>query len=478
MNDNEIFSKISKDKNFRKVLAIRSHYWFFHIYFPHYIKYKTASFQKEMIEITEDNAIRNAVIVAFRGSAKSTVMTLSYAIWAMVAGRKRFITILSQTQQQSKLILTNIKHELEFNELLISDFGPFGEDAEEWRANSLVLTKYDTRITALSTGESIRGLRHKEIRPDLIVCDDVEDLSSVRNKEGRDKTFNWLTSEVIPAGDINTKLIVIGNLLHEDSLMVRLKKLIGEKKMDGIYREYPLIDSSGNVLWPGKYPSQESIEAQRRNTASESAWQREYLLKIISDKDRVVRQEWIHYYDNLPDLDGEDYLYTATGIDLAISKNDSADLTAMVSAHVFGYIENLRVYIIPDLVNERIDFPETVAMAKNLSKSLGGGDYTKLFIEEVGYQGSLIQDLVNKNVPAEGVKVRGQDKRARLALITHLIKQGKILFPRRGVEELIVQLTGFGIEKHDDLADAFSILVHGILREDEDGEPEMIIVDM
>jgi phage terminase large subunit-like protein len=68
--------------------------------------------------------------------------------------------------------------------------------------------------------------------------------------------------------------------------------------------------------------------------------------------------------------------------------------------------------------------------------------------------------LKREGVPnIEGAKVHGQDKRARLALTTALIKSGVVRFPKKGAERLIQQLTGFGIEKHDDLADAFAILV-------------------
>lgn len=123
-----------------------------------------------------------------------------------------------------------------------------------------------------------------------------------------------------------------------------------------------------------------------------------------------------------------------------------------------------------------MSFPETVDTAISLSKSLGNGLYTKLFIEDVGYQQSLIQHLVSKNIPAEGVKISGQDKRARLALVTHLIQQGKVLFPRHGAEQLIEQLTGFGIEKHDDLADAFSLLLLKILEFDSE-LPTMTVID-
>lgn len=85
--------------------------------------------------------------------------------------------------------------------------------------------------------------------------------------------------------------------------------------------------------------------------------------------------------------------------------------------------------------------------------------------------------MENNNVPAEGVKVAGQDKRSRLAMVTHLIKHGKIRFPKKGAEELLMQLTGFGIEKHDDLADAFSLLIIKIL-EDDRGDPGVYIIDM
>jgi len=44
-------------------------------------------------------------------------------------------------------------------------------------------------------------------------------------------------------------------------------------------------------------------------------------------------------------------------------------------------------------------------------------------------------------------------------MTSHYIQTGIIKFPRNGAEELINQLTGFGIEGHDDLADAFAMAV-------------------
>lgn len=457
IQQSQVIKKILADRNLRISLTTESHYWFFPTYFSEYVTYETAGFQKELIHITEDDSIRNAVIVAFRGSGKSTLMTMSYPIWSIIGKpKKKFVLILSQTQAQARLHLANLKRELESNLLLKRELGPFEEKNNEWGSTSLVIPKFGARITVASSEQSIRGIRHGAYRPDLIICDDVEDSNSVKTKEGRDKTYNWLTSEVIPAGDKNTKLIVIGNLLHEDSLLMRLKNNIEGQKLNGVFRAYPLMDDSGNILWPGKFADNGEIEKLRQTIGNEHAWQREFMLRIIPDDGQVIYPEWIHYYDQLP---AERPNYVVTGVDVAISLKDTADYTAMVSACVYGTGNNLRIYILPNPVNERLNFPQTVARVEDLSRSLRNITSHKIYVEDVGYQGSVIDQLRIKGVMAEGVSPHGSDKRSRLALTGNLVFDGKVLFPSQGADQLVGQLTGFGTEKHDDLADAFSSLV-------------------
>ena len=284
--DQNLIQQIINDRKIRAAVASKSHYWFFNIYFSHYVKYPTAPFQREIFALTEQENIRNVIMVAFRGSAKSTIMTLSYPIWAILGQQeKKFIVILGQTQSKAKQYLLNIKRELESNELLRNDLGPF-QEVDEWGSLSLVIPKYGAKISTASIDQSIRGLRHGPDRPDLIICDDVEDLISVKTREGRDKIYNWLTGDVIPAGDNNTRLIVIGNLLHEDSLLMRLKQNIEEKLFDGIFRSYPLIADDDQILWPGKFKSKADIENAKRQLGNEIAWQREFLLRIIPDTDQ------------------------------------------------------------------------------------------------------------------------------------------------------------------------------------------------
>lgn len=455
-----------KDRQLRKRTVYLSHYWFFHFYFHHYVKFQTASFQREMFALTESPDHQTIVITAFRGSAKSTIMNLSYVLWAILgAPQKKFVILVGLTQEQAKQHLRNIKQELENNPLLKGDLGPFKEEVDEWRNSCLVISNYGAKIMAVSIDQSVRGFRHGPYRPDLFVCDDIEDRMSVKTKEGRDKTYEWVKSELLPAGDTGTQIVFIGNLLHEDCLLKRLQREIEGKMLRGTYHEYPLVDSAERCLWPGKYPTREAIDAERQRIGNDNAFYREYLLRILPDLERVIPREWICYYPEIPP-DWDQYLvFTATGIDVAISKDESADFTAMVSARVYRVKGEIYIFILPSPVNAHLTPLETLDHAKDIHSVLGGSRGVRFYVEEVGYQGALIEFMKQKGLRASGSKVRNQDKRARLALASPLLQSGKVMFPRHGCEDLINQLVNFGVERHDDLADAFAILLMKIMED-------------
>jgi len=469
--------KMFRDRRVRTAITRQSHFLFFHFYFAHYVKYPTAPFQREMFHLSERQNIRNLFIVAFRGSAKSTIFTTSYPVWAILGEhQKKFVLILCQTQAQAKQHMMNLRRELESNILLKNDLGPFKED-NEWGSSSLVFSRLNARITAISTEQSMRGLRHNQHRPDLIIGDDVEDLASTKTREGRNKTYQWLTGEVIPAGDRETRLVIVGNLLHEDSLMMRLKEDIEKDRIAGVFKSYPLILGE-TILWPGKYPAMKAVEEEKRKAANEFAWQREYLLNIVPDEEQAIHREWIQYYDEVPQYH---YIFVdpyqsvrshqeiRIGVDPAISKEDAACYTAMVPGLLYetkksdyAFEGDYILYILPNIVNKKMDFPETVETCKVLN-----GNYKTVneycppifVVEDVGYQKALPQQLEVNGLNVKCVRPGSQDKRSRIVLTAHHIKTGKVLFPRKGAERLIQQLIHFGVEKHDDLADAFAHLV-------------------
>ncbi|MEI6305142.1 MAG: hypothetical protein WCP09_03980 [Candidatus Taylorbacteria bacterium] len=456
---------IVKDQRIRRELTKACHHWFFHIYFAHYVKYKTARFQKELFEVTEDEKDKTVVIEAFRGSGKTTIMGTSYAIWSILGvQQKKFVLMIAKTESQARQYLANIKIELESNGLLRSDLGPFEEPDDEWRATSIVLPKYKARITVASIESSIRGIKHGAHRPDLIICDDLEDLDIVKTQESRDKMFKWLTGDVIPLGDKDTRLVIIGTALHHDSLITKLKTAIIEGRMDGITKKYPFLNADGTAMWPEKFPLQTDIDTLRKSVPSLQAWEREYMLNIVSDDNQLIRPEWIQYYDELPPNDN--LRYAGMGVDPAIGQKSDNDSTAIVSGNIYGRKKSLKIYVLANPINEQLDFTETISRVKSLSTTLGNGVPVSMWIESVAYQKAIVDQLRSDGYPAKEWKTGGSDKRARLSLVSNHIQSGTVVFPRKGAEKLITQLLGFGSETHDDLCDALGILVLSVIEQD------------
>lgn len=458
---NDLQTKLFVDRSVRTEVTKSSHQWFFSTYFADYIKSPTANLHRQLFGITENADMSLAVVVAFRGSAKSTIMTMSYPIWAVIGvQQKKFVLIVSQTQYQAKVHLQNIKRALENNELLANDHGPFVESTDEWGSTSIFIPKYGARITAISSEQSVRGVRHGAHRPDLIIADDVEDMSSVKTREGRNKTFDWFTGEIIPAGDTSTKIIVIGNLLHEDSLLMRFRERIENNEIDGTFYEFPIVRNDKS-LWPGKYPDKKSLSSLSRSIGNKIAWEREYMLRIIPDEDQVIFPEWIKYYDNLPDKTKEnEYINSFISVDLAISQKSTADYTAIITIHLFGYKPEDRCYYIDvRFVNKRITHLETLTTIELIYADLAAEHLANpiVLVEQVAYQRAVVEQLESRGIKAKGVKVH-LDKRARLQLVSSVFQQGQVYIANDRKSAVIAQqLTGFGVEKYDDLADAVSM---------------------
>jgi predicted phage terminase large subunit-like protein len=453
--NNELQNKLFSNRELRAEVTTKSHEWFFATYFADYMTHASSGLHKNLFQISEDQDLELAVIMAFRGSAKSTIMTMSYPIWAILGvQQKKFVLIASQTQYQARVHLLNIKRELESNELLKNDLGPFVEQREEWGSTSLYIPRFNARITAISTEQSVRGIRHGAFRPDLIIADDVEDSTSVKTKEGRNKTFDWYTGEIIPAGDTYTKRIVVGNLLHEDSMLMRLKERIKRNEIDGVFCEWPIV-KDGKPTWGSKYPDTAAIEKARRSATNRITWEREYMLNLVPDDEQIITHSMIHYYSELPGALHGESTRIVLGVDLAISENDKADFTAILSIEVRGHGDEMRMYIKPFPVNKRMSFTATVSTLKELDAF---HYQPKIYIEQTAYQAAVVQVLKADGLDVEGVTPKS-DKRSRLSMIADKIERGIIVFPEAGAEDLITQLIGFGVEKHDDLVDALTIAV-------------------
>lgn len=454
----------------RIYLASQSLIYFCLIYLGHYFNLKPAKFHKQLVKILEDDKQEAVGVIGFRGSAKSTFCSLAFPIWCAVFKKFNFMVLINDTMPQVKLNIANIKAELEENEMIRSDFpNAYNNNKNKWTETELLIGK-DVFLVGKSRGQKIRGLRFRQYRPELIIIDDPEDLEWTRKKENRNKTERWLNTEVVPAQEeLKCKLILIGNLLHKDALMGRIKKR-------GTFKvfEFSLLDKKGKCTWKGKYPTMAHIAKQKERVGNNIIWQREYLLKILAEEEQVITENDITYYDNerltLKGELGIKPIDAGAGIDLAISEKETADFTTMVSGIVAREYETIAldgttgkgikvVYIKPNPVNLRIDLEKTIAHATTVHKSLPLG--SRLFVEAVAYQLACVKEMRKKGLPVREMRPIS-DKRARLETVGMYIKQGLVRFPKTGCEELIEQLVGFGIEEHDDLVDALVYLLLGL----------------
>ena len=197
-------------------------------YFPHYrtisgeAAVHTWIFDRLPGQIDRERGTKTA-LAAPRGEAKSTLVSLQFALWCLLTGRKRFPLLISDTADQAKTLLAAVKAELEANARLHLDYPEAVGMGRMWR-NDTIVTRDGRMVRALGSGQRIRGLRHGAARPDLVIGDDLENDEQVRQFEQRRKTRQWWGRAVLYVGppDGSLDVIVVGTKLHYDSLLASL----------------------------------------------------------------------------------------------------------------------------------------------------------------------------------------------------------------------------------------------------------------
>lgn len=462
---------INTSKPHKIALARRSFFHFLSHYLRHRFELPPAAFHKDIIDALDsiDDVNKYIAIMGFRGSAKSTFLEM-FALWSAVNGKHNFIIYIGATIDDAKKSLANIRDVIEQEEDLRRDFGIILKDdkghdfREKWSETQITIR--DCTILTRSRGQKVRGMKFKKARIDLIIGDDLEDVKDAETAEKRKKTRTWFFTEVLPATKQgvmadNVKVVLLGNLVHRECLIQHLSK----GKIVKVLR-FALLDENGEITWKGLYPDMAAVEKEKEKVllAGEGLgvviWAREYLLKEVDAEDMVLHLEDIKYYPS-------DWLQrkadaAGVGIDFAISKKQTADYTAMVKGMDVRNDEGeRRLLIMPGVVEQRMGFEETIKKAVEINEFMPGG--TKFYPEKVGYQ-EAAHEIMKKNglsvVPMQAVG----DKKARIESACYYIKNGRVLFPETGAEKLITNLTGFGIEEHDDLADAAAYLILGMVR--------------
>lgn len=219
-----------RQERLKKVCDPETGYRFFaETYFPHYLAKPSSRLHEHLYEdlpvMVQTKDGQRRLVIAPRGSAKSTHISLIFPLWCIVQGLKHYIVLIMDAFEQAAVMLEALKAELEVNPRLKYDFPDIFGQGRVWREGDII-TRNNIKVEGFGTGKKIRGRRHGPYRPDLAILDDVENDDNVANPKQRDKLENWILKAVLKLGPTDGSMDVLyaGTVLHFDAVIVRFSK--------------------------------------------------------------------------------------------------------------------------------------------------------------------------------------------------------------------------------------------------------------
>lgn len=494
----------------RRRLGAMDMEYFGRAYLGHYFTRETPDFHRELDRIWQDGVLKGMApsdetvlvirrlpgcrraVAAPRGHAKSTNLTFKDTIHAIVYEYKPYIIILSDSSDQAHGFLADIREELEENQAIREDFGEL-QGKKAWREDVL-LTATGVKIDAIGSGKKIRGRRHKNWRPGLIVLDDIENDENVRTPEQRKKLENWFFKAVSKAGDDYTDIVYIGTLLHYDSLLakvlknpayrsVKYKAVISWAKrkdlwdkwediyidLDNENREQDAKDfyeankddmlAGTQVLWEDKLSYYDLMAM--RIAEGEASFNSEEQNEPINPEDCLFNEEWFEYYNEAA-IDFREKKFRFYGfVDPSLGgkgKKKKGDFSSIITLAVdsqTGYLYTLDA----DIERRHPDrIIEDVLEKERWLKLTYGRGYAIFGCETNQFQWFLKEELARRSaeagiyLPIEEIN-QTSDKYGRIQTLQPDVKNRYIKFNPRH-KRLLEQLRQFPMAAHDDGPDA------------------------
>lgn len=495
----------------RRELAAIDLGYFGRAYLPHYFVRKSPAFHEDLDDIWSRGVLkgmdprtdakkisraagsRNAA-AAPRGHAKSTNFTFKDDLHAILYGYKHYILILSDSSEQAEGFLDDIKTELEENANIIRDFGMLKGD-KAWRSN-VILTKNDVKAEAIGSGKKVRGRRHHNWRPDLIVLDDVENDENVMTPEQRRKLASWFNKAVSKAGDTYTDIMYIGTILHYDSLLskvlanpgyrtVKYRAVISEAHDQKLWEEWERIYTNlfdeehaknartfyeaheeemlagAEILWPEKWTYYDLMKM--RVDEGEASFNSEMQNDPIDPDNAMFQEEWFDFYeDGDVDFKKSNFLFIGAN-DPSLGKNRKSDTSSIIGLMLdtgTGYM-----YVAEASVERRkpdVIITDILEMNERYRRDYKKGFY-KFGVETVQFQYFFKEVLAGVSresgvyLPIEEIQ-SVQNKMLRIESLQPLVKNHYIKFHRRH-KALLKQMTEYPMGRNDDAPDGLQMAV-------------------
>ena len=407
--------------------------------------------------------VEKACIIAPRGHAKSSALTHVYILASMLFRCEQYCILISTNEELAVEHLGDITRELTENEELIRDF----EIAKfETLAKTEIIVEFKDgqqfRILARGAGQKLRGRKWRGMRPGLITCDDLEDDEQVENKDRRDKFGRWFNRAAIPALRRGGKIRVHGTVLHEDSLLARLRK--NTEWHVRFYRAHKNFDDFSEILWPQQFTEEilRSIRQRYIGDYDSNGYSQEYLNDPFDNSEAYLKKE---YFLGMAERDFDTEKRIAVGVDFAVSKADKANRSSFT---VGGRTMENKLYIF----GQRVGRWDTTEILDELFDIQTTYEPEVFFVED-GVIWKALEPMLNlemrtRNIFLQCIAIASvKDKGVRGRSLQKRMKAGAVFFDKEApwyaaYESELLRFTGTGDARLDDQFDSTAILSRGL----------------
>lgn len=427
----------------------------FQYYFPRFAYAGPAPFHTESTQRILGNPEWYEVRIWSRELAKST-RTMMEVLYLTLVGhssaengdrkKKRCVVVISNSLDNAVRLLMPYRANLECNARIIQDYG--GQmNIGTWERAEFI-TKQGVSYRAIGAGQSPRGTRNEETRPDIIIFDDVDTDADCLNPDIIGKRWRWIEEAAVGTRSISepTSIIFCGNRIARDSCIVRA--VAHADKTD----ERNIRDEHGRSTWPQKNTEQHINRVLGQK--SYAAQQKEYFNNPIQEGSIFTHMSW------KPALSLESYSALVCYTDPSYKNTNDYKATVLVGQWQREY-HIIRCYL------DKATTAEMIQWHLNIMELLGGLRCSYL-MEQVFMQDVLVKEVYEAGrkqgriIPIRGDTRKKADKFQRIeSLLEPLNRNGDLYLnelerSNPHMQRLAEQFTALspGSRTHDDGPDA------------------------
>ena len=365
-------------------------------YFPDYVTSEFAAFHKkwETIRNTEKEPV---LLMAFRGSGKSTYFTLLDPVHEIAYGKRNFMLFSSYNEEKSGRFTGRILAELMYNPRLKNDFGVFIPEGkrpalDNFAANVPGSGGKTVGVLAVSMGQDPRGFVHGPSRPDYVRLDDIQSRQRAKSRKFVKASIDWIMQDLIPALADTYSCIIVATPLNTQCVASMLEKGSDEIRPVKTYK-FP-AEARGKPAWEAAFPASRLTRLKR--TIGSLAYGQEFLLVPIALDERIFKEESIKGY-NPEELTGVRFAYVYSWTDPSVKHEEKHCYKATVCAGITseGVIYVLKARIRKESVQRMVDGMYAIYEKYNPHR---------MFYEENGGQ-ALLGEVLDMKARSEGCPI-------------------------------------------------------------------------